>query len=295
MIDVIYVAASTRDARYTRSCVASIRSFYPDTRIELLVGGPLQLGLEGELARHFSVGVADFVRADYGWGFVKLEPLFRRRGERFLVLDSDTVLAGPVCSLLRGDDADFLVDEEEQSAQRSKEIYYDPERAGPDGGAVAPPRFLFNSGQWFGRSGLISRNDFHGLVEWTYPRRLYRPDVFKNGDQGVLNFVVNEQERLGRIRVSRVPLMRWPGHGLDGIDVENVAAGHGPPVVVHWAGMKKRRLGEMTGGELLLLFERRYYDRLSFGTARRAVDLVRHVAGDRLASLERRLARRVRA
>ena len=95
-IDCIYIAASARDARFTRICVASVRYFYPDIAIKLLVGGPLQRGLADELQRHWNVGVAQLPAGDYGWGFVKLEPLFMPSKERFLVLDSDTVIAGPV-------------------------------------------------------------------------------------------------------------------------------------------------------------------------------------------------------
>src|SRR6266852_5165282 len=94
VIDRVYIAASARDARYTRICVASVRYFYPDIPIRLLVGGHLQRGLARELQQYWNVGTADLPRGEYGWGFVKLEALFAPPGERFLVLDSDTVLTG---------------------------------------------------------------------------------------------------------------------------------------------------------------------------------------------------------
>jgi len=40
----VYVAASARDARYPRVCVASIRYFYPGATTKLLAGGPLERG-----------------------------------------------------------------------------------------------------------------------------------------------------------------------------------------------------------------------------------------------------------
>ena len=49
MIDCVYIAASGSDARYTRICVASVRYFYPEIPIRLLVGGALQRGLAAEL------------------------------------------------------------------------------------------------------------------------------------------------------------------------------------------------------------------------------------------------------
>ena len=96
MIDCVYIAASAQDARYTRICVASVRYFYPEIPIRLLVGGVFSgdwptsyrsIGTSGRLIFPSTV--------DYGWGFVKLEVLFGPPGEKFLVLDSDTVLTGP--------------------------------------------------------------------------------------------------------------------------------------------------------------------------------------------------------
>ena len=48
--------------------MASVRYFYPEIAIRLLVGGRLQRGLEDELRRYWDVAIADLPRADYGWG-----------------------------------------------------------------------------------------------------------------------------------------------------------------------------------------------------------------------------------
>lgn len=269
MIDCVYIAASARDARYTRICVASVRYFYPEVPIRLLVGGHLMRGLADELQRYWDVGAADLPAGDYGWGFVKLEPLFGPPGERFLVMDSDTVMTGPVLELAARHDEDLIVDDENQSLEGAKTIYYDFERAAEEGSSVPDPAFLFNTGQWFGRSGMLSRGDFGGLVQWSFPPRLVNPRVFKNGEQGVFNFVANEQVRLGKIRVARVPLMRWPGHGMGGLDSETVSKHAATPRIVHWAGLKKARQRDMIGADLLAYFENAYYQRLPAGEARR--------------------------
>jgi hypothetical protein len=275
-LDCIYIAASARDARFTRICVASVRYFYPEVPIRLLAGGCLQRGLEEELRRYWDVGVADLPVGDYGWGFVKLEPLFRSPGERFLVLDSDTVMTGPVLELAAHFDEDFIVDDEKQSPEGAKTLYYDRERAVEEGSPIPAPTFLFNTGQWFGRSGILTREAFGGLVQWGLPPRLVNPLVFKNGDQGVLNFVANEQLRLGRIRVARVSLMRWPGHGMQGLDVHSISKRLAPPLVVHWAGMKMARQCDTVGADLLAFFEKFYYRRLPDGEARRLLAGSRH-------------------
>lgn len=275
-MDVIYIAASALDSRFTRICVASIRYFYPDVPIRLLAGGRLQRGLAEELRHHWAVELAPLPAGDYGWGFVKLEPLFGPPGERFLVLDSDTIITGPVLKMAAEHDEDFVVDAEDQSPERAKQIYYDCARAAEEGSPIPDPAFLFNTGQWFGKSGVLSRGDFRGLVEWGFPPTLANPRVFKNGEQGVLNFVVNEQYRSGKIRVARVPLMRWPGHRMQGLDAIAVSKRVCPSLVVHWAGMKRARLRDMVGADLLTYFEKHYYQRLTAGDTRRILSSYRH-------------------
>lgn len=267
-VDVIYVAASRRDGRFTRICVSSIRFFYPTVPIRILVGGPLQPGLADELRQYWGAELANFPRLDYGWGFVKLEPLFAPPGEQFLMLDSDTIMTGPVLDLAAELEADLIVDHEVQVPDRGREIYYDPSQATEHGMPMREADFLFNTGQWFGKTGILKREDFAGLIHWDEPRRLVYPIAFKNGDQGVLNYVVNELVRAGRINVARTALMTWPGNGLEGFDVEAVESGRAPARVVHWAGFKKARLLEMPGADLLCFFERTYYARLPAGPAR---------------------------
>ncbi len=277
-IDVIYVAASSRDGRYARICVASIRHFYPEKCVKLLVGGPLTWGLARELARYWNVGIADIAPGDWGWGFVKLEPLFRPAGERFLVLDSDTVLTGKILEPLEESPVDFIVDEESQSDDDSRRLYY--EWCSPNiwDEMIVPPLFTFNTGQWIGTSGILTREDFTGLVDWEHiPPILCRPDLFKNGDQGVLNYVINRGMANCSLGIARHKLMRWPGNGLGHITAEAVRSGEAPALVIHWAGMKAMFLRDMVGGDLLQFYEDFYYTRLPAGRMRRIFALWHHV------------------
>ena len=112
-VDCIYLAASSRDGRLTRICVASIRYFYPQVPIKLLAGDILERGLAKELQKYWNVHVVDLPVGEYGWGFIKLEPLFGPAGQRFMVLDSDTVSAGKVLEHRAQSDAPFVVDDED--------------------------------------------------------------------------------------------------------------------------------------------------------------------------------------
>ena len=294
MINCIYVAASQMDSRYTRICVASIRHFYPDVCIRLLAGGPLPRGLREELRRYWNVESAPFLEGEYGWGFVKLEPLFGSRGERFLVVDSDTVFSGRVLDVWAHESAPFLVDDEQQSAADTKRLYYDWERVRAVDPRAQPPRFVFNSGQWFGTSGVLTREDFAPWIDWRMPRTLRHPDCFMPSDQGVLNYVLNQKAALDGLRVERGEIMRWPGHSMRGLSAESVARGTADSRIVHWAGMKKLWQRDMVGSDLLAYFEDAYYRRVPSGRARRAWTLSQHVSAaclERARLTVRRLAR----
>jgi len=275
-VDCIYVAASAYDARYTRTCVASIRYFYPEIPIRLLIGGRLQSGLADELRRHWGVAIADVPAGDYGWGFVKLEVLFGQPGDRFLVLDSDTVLAGPVLHIWNDMGVPFLVDDEKQPEAEAKGLYYDWEKLRKIDPDARPPQFLFNTGQWFGTAGVLSRDDFDPWIEWSMPRRTRPLGCFKNGDQGILNYVLNQKAAIDGLAVHRRKIMRWPGRSMDGLSAETVSKHAAPPVIVHWAGMKKARQRDLIGADLLAFFETLYYRKLPAGRAQRLFAICRH-------------------
>lgn len=275
-VDVIYLAACSRDARLTRICVASIRYFYPDVPIKILAGDILQRGLARELAKYWDVGLADLPEGDYGWGLVKLEPLFGPPGQQFMVCDVDTVFTGRVLDRRDESDAPFYVDNEQQSDADFKRLYYDWDALAKVDADVQPARKAFNVGQWFGTAGLVRREEFDDLVKWTLPRQLRFPQFFMGGDQGVINYVMLKKEKLEGLRICRVELMRWPGNGMDDLKVETVRSGEAPALVIHWAGMKAIFLRNVVGGELLLFYEDFYYSRLPFARLRRMLALGRH-------------------
>lgn len=275
-VDIIYVAACSRDARLTRICVASIRYFYPEVPIKVLAGDILQPGLVQELARYWNVGVADLPEGDYGWGLVKLEPLFGPPGQKFMVCDVDTAFTGRILDARAESNAPFFVDDEHLSDADFKRLYYDWDKLGAVDPAVQSAHKAFNVGQWFGTAGLVDRHEFDNWIEWTLPRRLRYPELFMGGDQGVMNYVILKKEAFNGLLIHRHTFMRWPGHGMDDLTLERVSRREAPPLVIHWAGMKTIFLRNMVGGELLQFFEHYYYTRLPFGRLRRTLAVWHH-------------------
>lgn len=269
-LDAIYVTASARDARFTRICVASIRQLYPDAPIRLLIGGALEPGLAEELARYWDVLPAAIPAGEWGWGFVKLEPLFGPPGERFMVVDSDTAFTGRVLEAWADCQADFLVDDERQSEADTHRLYYDWQAVAAIDPPARPPQFVFNSGQWFGTAGVLKREDFSSFIDWSgMTPKLRFPELFRNGDQGIMNYVVNQKVQIEGLKVERRKIMHWPGHGMAGLSARTVSTGEAEALVVHWAGYKGGRLSDFPGAELLRYFEARYYERLPGGVTLR--------------------------
>jgi hypothetical protein len=277
LVDCIYLAACARDARLTRICIASIRYFYPDVPIKLLAGDIIQSGLAEEVKKYWNVDLVDLPVGDYGWGMVKLEPLFGPAGQRFMVVDVDTVFTGKVLDLRAQSDAPFFVDDEQLLDADFKRLYYDWDKLRDIDPNVQSATKAFNVGQWFGTAGLVQREEFDRWVEWTLPRRLRYPHLFMDGDQGVCNYVILQKEALDGLRIDRRTFMRWPGNGMADLDVDSVAGGTAPPLVIHWAGMKAILLRNMVGGDLLQFFEHFYYTKLPTGRLRRIFALWRHV------------------
>lgn len=276
-VDMIYVTSCARDERLTRICVASIRHFYPDVPVQILPGGPIRPGFSAELLKYWNVGMVDLPPGDYGWGLVKLEPLFTPPGRKFMVLDSDTAFAGRVLDVRAESDAPFFVNDEKLSDADSRRLYYDWDKLRELDPKVQCAIPAFNSGQWFGTAGLIAREEFDRWIEWTMPRRVTYQDYFMGGDQGVMNYVMLQKEAFEGLRIERRTIMHWPGYGMDGFSVASVTRGKAPPVVIHWAGMKKLLLHNMVGGDLLQFFENYYFSKLPAGRFRRLVALWQHV------------------
>jgi hypothetical protein len=184
------------------------------------------------------------------------------------VLDADTVITGRVLDLWQSD-SQFFVDNEQLSEADSKRLYFDWAELGKIDPNVQSAMIAFNSGQWFGTAGLVSRHEFDPWLKWDMPRELRYPQYFMGGEQGVMNYVLLKKEAFDGVRIERRTLMRWPGSSMKGLDPKSVAERRAPPLVVHWAGLKKARVGNMVGGDLLLFFEKFYYDHMPAGKLRK--------------------------
>jgi hypothetical protein len=79
-IDKIVIACFKRDLFLLRSCVASIRYWYPDVTIELLKDSIQGEFSTREIEKSWNVGLFHTTRANFGWPWSKLEVLLAKKG-----------------------------------------------------------------------------------------------------------------------------------------------------------------------------------------------------------------------
>ncbi len=284
-IDYIIVAGYKHDLQFTRTCVASIRHWYPDIPIYLIKDefyGPYNTS---ELTRLFGVKPFPTERKRFNWGMGKLETLFGGPGGRFLVLDSDIVLVGPVLEFLEKQTEDFIVQWEEPTPEFVASHAFDLDAINKMDPSFQFPGYTFNTGQWVGRTGLFKREDFNELVEWSEPPKV-RNSAFKMGEQGVLNYFLQKQTALGNCSLKRFRFMEVGNNPeVLNIKLERLAAKQGDPFLIHWCGLRRGRFSDMHRGDILQYFEQRYYEKLFLGslvkgcrnTGRSVLETARHM------------------
>jgi len=271
----IYVNTYKYDFHFAKICIASIRYWYPDIPIFLIKeynAGDFDTSL---VEKTWNVKLLDIPRKKFGWGYGKLEPLFLDSNDSFLVVDSDTVMTGPVLDAVKDIEAQFIVDHEVQLAARFNQIYYNLDRINELEKDFVYPGYSFNSGQWFGTSGILKREDFDKSLEWSEPPKPKFPEIVFNGDQAHLNFVLHWLEQTGKVTVQKIRLMVWPEAGKgDFIELAHIIRKTGEyPYIIHWAGMKFRNYSDLPRADILAFYRDYYYSKN--GRYQRIIDVLK--------------------
>jgi hypothetical protein len=269
-IERIYILTHAKDIRWARCCVASIRRWYPEIAITLIKDENKGAFSTEDLERYWDVERFQTPRKLLGYGFGKLEPLFEKRRERCLILDSDTVFLGRVLEALEKWDEDFIVDQSVYPAEEVRAHYLDIERLRVLEPQFQFPGYVFNTGQFVATTGILAREDFAPYVTFGNPAQVLHGDVFKAGDQGILNFTVLRKAQAGEITLRRTAIMGYPvAFQRDAIALDRLTADSPYPLVMHWAGPKAAFFSQAQLGYILTHFEAAYYSRIPRGTVKR--------------------------
>jgi hypothetical protein len=274
-IERIYVSGYKYDVHFTRACVASIRSWYPRIPITLIKDRFFGDYATENIQQWWNCDVLDVGSRVFGWGFGKLEPLFLAKDERFLVLDSDILFVGPVLERLEEFDADFVVqDEPDPDAEFVLTNYYDREALKSLDATFEYPRYTFNTGQWVGRTNLVRREDFAPWVGFSNPPKLSHSNVFKLGEQGLLNYYLTKGSAEKRWTLARDRFMEvGTNPEVDDVEIEHLRSGATRHrFLVHWCGCRHHEFAKMKRGDLWQYFEGVFYSKSRFGAVRRFAD-----------------------
>jgi hypothetical protein len=272
-IDSIYICCYKYDVRLVRILVASIRKWYEQIPIFLVKDiryGPFDTS---ELERVFHVSV--FKSGFFGWGFGHVEVLVNPLRQRCLLLDADIIMAGPVIEELEKSDEDFIVQYEKPSDDFVKELYFDLEKLKGLDPEFRFPGFTFNTGQMVITTGIIKKEDFDPFIIWSEPPSVRHPEIFKCGDQGLLNYILLRKLFSGALSLKRVRFMEVADDPAAGqIDKPSLEQGlH--KFVVHWCGKRgdicRPSFSGTPNRQLLLNFEDEYYKKLPLGSVKRTL------------------------
>lgn len=278
-VERILIFTMKKDLRLTRICVASIRMFYPDIRIDLVKDeskGPFSTR---DLELYWNCGVEKFGQDRLGGSgmLIKLQPLSGLRNSVTLLLDNDTVFAGQVFERLNDVDADFVVTHDvvhgdlttEYGRRIVKAFLFDEKAL-----AEIEPSFqfagkMFNAGHMIIRPSAIPAKAVAKFLQFT-PVRFVEQGIFQQGDAGFWNFLLQWLNQQGLAKLEYVPFAVYPNQ-LDCDLMQSAIGGvEWPGKIVHWAGEhSKGRLKDMRNGQILSFFERHYYGRVPFGACRR--------------------------
>ena len=265
IVERIYIATYKYDWNFAKICISSIRYWYPEIPICILKDRTAGCFETKNVLNDWNIEEIDLGEKSWGWGFSKLLPMFEEKRESYLVMDADTVLLGPLLDRVKSIDADFIVDEEVQPDERFNEIYYNLDLIGNIDGSFKYPGYSFNSGQVFGTSGILKMDDFEDTLIWSNPPKSKFPTIIPNGDQSQLNFHIHKWEALNKIKVARLKLMIYPKNPLGlKLDLQIIKNKHHDyPMIIHWAGMKYKRITDLNYSEIIFFYRDLFYCRKS--------------------------------
>jgi hypothetical protein len=266
-IDKIIISAFKYDRQWLRICVSSIRYWYPEIPIFIIKDK-----FEGdfsttELEKKFDVRTYPVKKDCFGWGIAKIYVLTNEKKGRYLLLDSDTIMAGRIIEKLEKQQEDIIVSGYKSNDPNSRIIkrdYLDFENLKKEFGEnFKYLGFGFNTGQLVVKGGRFSIDDFKDFVDFDKcPMQLKYPKLFPYADQGILNYVVSKKvfEKQLSVRYldgfflwSDIPFVK------NEVSLEKIMDKEGYEGVIHWAGTKRLLLKDNTRYDLLKFFQNYYY------------------------------------
>ena len=275
-INKIAIACFKKDLYLLKPCVASIRYWYPDVEIYLIKDYLFGDFSTKEFEENFDVKIFPAKRKSFGWPWSKLAVILHEEKDKYLFLDSDVVLLGKVLDKLNEYNEDFIVTGMETPDEHHPTFnnnYIDMKKMDEFDPSYRFPGYGFNGGQIVMTSGLLNESDCNTVIEFEPKISNKRPDIFKHGDQGALNYIFAKANMQGKIKVRYEDFWIWPGvPAAADIDLQSIKNKEGIPYVLHWAGIKPVDFRRYLRYDILRFYEDLYYSKVSNGKWKRRLD-----------------------
>ncbi|HTN46475.1 MAG TPA: glycosyltransferase [Flavipsychrobacter sp.] len=274
-IDKVVIACFNKDIALLRTCVASVRYWYPDIDIYLLkdtIQGDFSVD---ELKTYWNCKIYPSTRQHFGWGWSILEVLTNPEKGKCLFLDSDTVLLGRVIDKLNEYDEDFVVTGVEEKDERHPNVnnhYIDMSKIGSIDNGYKYPGYVFNTGQIVLTSGIFSKADCSEVIEFDPLFKNKYPDVLRYTDQGTLNYILHKAQKEEKVTVRYDDFWIWPGLPKAAtIHIQNIRSRteNGYPFVLHWAGIKPVDFRKYLRYDIISFYDDFYYGKIPMGYLKR--------------------------
>lgn len=279
----IIIFCHKKDFFLARILVASIRFYYPSIEIYLckdLLNGSFQTK---EMEKYWSVKILDLGINHFGWSAAKMHFYLsdKLKGKKVLLLDADIVFTGKVLDRLipLAMQYDVVVSPEYHNGNEGewlKKQFYDidiVQKMHPD---FRLPGYYFNCGQLIARSELFTEDEVKGVFDVNnFPFWINKRD-FPLVDQGVLNYLLPYKEQKNEIKIARDVYYIWIDTDLARqMEFDEVVKGEKYPYMIHWAGNERiPYIYGMFRGDILVYFQKMYFDRIPFGELKRLFPLV---------------------
>lgn len=259
-----------RDYWMTKACCASVRRWLGEVPLCLILDGEFEprslIETYGLIVlRQRDIRDERLRAVSSGLGLPKMVAFWESPFERFLYLDSDTVVWGDLWAKAEPEGFDIVLDDPKTpyTSVQVKEWFFDPERV-----VGRWPQFRWegqpyaNSGVFFARRGVLDLEEYLACVQLQEED----PELFYIGEQGMLNFLIFKGAQERGLKVGRAPLQQMipdlsEAQRRERFPLERLVRDEAPPeaFVMHWPGPHKpRRAAAETYPAVMTHYRRRF-------------------------------------
>jgi hypothetical protein len=270
-ISRIYIVAYKCNVHFARICIASIRYWYPDIPIYLIKDEAAGVFDTSHLEKHWNVQITQNTTPFRQGLYNAMAPFFQKFEGRGLVIDPDIVFIGKVLDKLEKVEEDYIVHPEYFDGPNHPEVsntYYDYSKLKNFDPDYQFPGYCFNAGQIVFESGKIELDEVLKLFDvGTDSIKTKYPEVFRNWDQGIWNYILNKKEQAQQLTIGKIEFMVWPSKAFAKnypIDLRKIKDNENTyPVMMHWAGITGLGfISLMTYSKILRFFRNYYYAKI---------------------------------